>query len=158
MMKEKYFDLDPHDQLPAVKILQIIFGILCITATVYYILTGLISSTSNTTLWVAVVFLVFFGIYQILSGLGKTKKYFRLTQKNLTFKQHSVLPAIDIPADKIDKIELFPLSIKFILKTTRKIKFRFGISYPEIIDPVKQEVISFAENHGISWIEVPEEI
>ena len=157
-MKDKYFDLEPHDQLPAVKILQIIFGILCISATIYYILTGLISSTSNTTLWAAVAFLVLFGIYQIMSGLGKTKKYFRITQDSISFKQHSVLPVKYITSDKIDKIELFPLSIKFILKTSRKIKFRFGISYPEIIDPVKEEVIGFADDNGIPWIEVPEEI
>jgi hypothetical protein len=93
-----------------------------------------------------------------MSGLGKTKKYFRLNQNSILFKQHSVLPITDLQSDKIDKIELYPLSIKFILKNSRKIKFRFGISYPEIIDPVKQEVIGFAEDHGIPWIEVPEEI
>ena len=157
-MKEKYFDLDPNNKTHLVKILQIIFGILCIATTLYYTLTGIFSGATNTTLWMAIVFLVLFGIYQIMSGLGKTKKYFRLNQNSISFKQHSVLPVTDLQSDNIDKIELYPLSIKFFLKNSRKIKFRFGISYPEIIDPVKQEVIGFAEDHDIPWIEVPEEI
>ncbi len=157
-MKEKYFDLDPDNKTQLVKILQIIFGILCIAATLYYFFSGIISGTSKITLLTALLFLLFFGIYQIMSGLGKTKIYFRLTPNSISFKQHSVLPVTDIQSDNIDKLELYPLSIKFFLKNSKKIKFRFGISYPEIIDPVKQEVIGFADDHGIPWIEVPEEI
>jgi len=157
-MKEKYFDLDPDNKTQLVKILQIIFGILCIAATLYYFFSGIISGASKITLLTALLFLLFFGIYQIMSGLGRTKKYFRLTHNSISFKQHSVLPVTDIQSDNIDKLELYPLSIKFFLKNSKKIKFRFGISYPEIIDPVKQEVIGFAEDHSIPWIEVPEEI
>ena len=157
-MKEKYFDLDPDNKTQLVKILQVIFGILCIAATLYYFFSGILSGASKITLLIALLFLLFFGIYQIMSGLGKTKKYFRLTHESISFKQHSVLPVTDIQSDNIDKIELYPLSIKFLLKNSKKIKFRFGISYPEIIDPVKQGVIGFAEDHSIPWIEVPEEI
>lgn len=157
-MKEKYFDLDPDSKTQLVKVLQVIFGILCISATMYYLFSGIISGASKITLLTALLFLLFFGIYQIMSGLDKTKKYFRLTHNSISFKQHSVLPVTDIQTDKIDKIELYPLSIKFLLKNGKKIKFRFGISYPEIIDPVKQEVIGFADDHGIPWVEVPEEI
>ena len=157
-MKEKYFDLDPNNKTQAVRLLQITFGIFCFIATFYYFINGIIQGALKTSLLTAILFLLLFGIYQIMSGLGKTKKYFRLSQNGITFKQHSVLPASDIQSDHIDKIELYPLSIKFFLKNRKKIKFRFGISYPEIIDPVKQEVIGFAEDHGIPWIEVPEEI
>ena len=157
-MKEKYFDLDPDNKTQLVKILQIIFGILCIASTLYYLFSGIISGASKIALLTALFFLVLFGIYQIMSGLDKTKKYFRLIPNSISFKQHSVLPVTEIQADIIDKIELFPLSIKFFLKNSKKIKFRFGISYPEIIDPVKQEVIGFADDHGIPWVEVPEEI
>ncbi len=157
-MKEKYFNLDPDNKTQLVKILQVIFGILCIAATLYYLFSGIISGSSKIALLTALFFLLFFGIYQIMSGLDKTKKYFRLTHNSISFKQHSVLPVKDIQADMIDKLELYPLSIKFFLKNGKKIKFRFGISYPEIIDPVKQEVIGFAEDLGIPWTEVPEEI
>ncbi len=157
-MERKKIDLDPDSKTKFVKLLQIIFGIFCIIATMYFLISGRHPGTSITNLLVASIFLLLFGIYQIMSGFGKTGKYFLVTQSSISFKEHSLLPFKEIPSDKIEKIELYPLSIKFLLKDSKKIRFRFGISYPEIIDPVKQEVIGFAGDHGIPWIEVPEEI
>ena len=157
-MEGKKISLDPDSKTQFAKLLQIIFGIFCIIASIYFLISGYHPGTSIVTLLVAAVFLLLFGIYQIMAGLGKTKKYFQVTQSTISFKEHSVLPVKEIPSDKIEKIELYPLSIKFLLKDSKKIRFRFGISYPEIIDPVKQEVIGFAEDHSIPWNEVPEEI
>ena len=157
-MEGKKISLDPDSKTQFAKLLQIIFGIFCIIASIYFLISGYHPGTSIVTLLVAAVFLLLFGIYQIMAGLGKTQKYFLVKHSGISFKEHSILHVKEIPSDKIEKIELYPLSIKFLLKDSKKIRFRFGISYPEIIDPVKQEVIGFAGDHGIQWIEVPEEI
>ncbi|HBE41793.1 MAG TPA: hypothetical protein DDW27_11430 [Bacteroidales bacterium] len=158
MMKENYLSLDPHDQQGIMKILQVIFGIICIAVTLYYIITGIRSDQSRLTVWIGILFLLIFGIYLILSGLGKTKKYFRTRQNSISFKQHSVLPAVSLLASNIERIEIYPLSIKFFIKGRNKFIFRFGISYPEIIDPVKQEVIGFAGSKNIEIEIMDEEI
>jgi len=157
-MEGKKISLDPDSKTQFAKLLQIIFGIFCIIASIYFLISGYHPGTSIVTLLVAAVFLLLFGIYQIMAGLGKTQKYFLVKHSGISFKEHSILHVKEIPSDKIEKIELYPLSIKFLLKDSKKIRFRFGISYPEIIDPVKQEVIGFAEDHSIPWNEVPEEI
>jgi len=157
-MEGEKISLDPDSKTQFAKLLQIIFGIFCIIASIYFLISGYHPGTSIVTLLVAAVFLLLFGIYQIMAGLGKTQKYFLVKHSGISFKEHSILHVKEIPSDKIEKIELYPLSIKFLLKDSKKIRFRFGISYPEIIDPVKQEVIGFAEDHSIPWNEVPEEI
>jgi hypothetical protein len=85
-----------------------------------------------------------------MAGLGKTKKYFTISADEINYKQHSFLPGVKITAGKIDRITFHPLSIMFQLKKGSRYRFRFGISYPEIIEPVKQNVIEFAESHNIS--------
>ena len=157
-MEEKTFDLDPHEHPRWMNILQIIFGIICIAVAFYNIISGLNNENSSLTLVAAVIFLFLFGIYQIMAGSGNTRKYFRITADRISIRQLPVLPVANLGKSEIEKIEFFPLSIKFHLKNRRKIKFRFGISYPEIIDPVKQYVITFAETNNISFSVLEEDL
>ena len=149
-MESKYLSLEPHDQPRIMKVLQIIFGIACIVVTFYYFIHRNGSDKSGIKLWIAIVFIFFFGVYQIMAGLGKTKKYFITSADGIKYKQHSFLPGVKITSAEIDRITFHPLSIIFLLKKGSRYRFRFGISYPEIIDPVKQHVIEFAESHDIS--------
>lgn len=157
-MKERHFSLDPQEQSRTMKILQLIFGIICILVTVYYLFAGILFNQSGISVWVAFSFLLLFGVYQIMAGFGKTKKYFAVSGNNITFKQHAILPAFTTGSGDISRIELFPLSINFQLKNKRNIRLRFGISYPEIIDPVKQEVIEFAGKNNIPFEVMDEDI
>ncbi|NLA49948.1 MAG: hypothetical protein GX876_10870 [Bacteroidales bacterium] len=150
-MKSKYVSLEPHDQPRIMKVLQIIFGAICIIVFFYYLIYGTGSTRSGIKLWTAIVFLLFFGIYQIMAGLGKTKKYFIASADEIKYKQHSFLPCVKLTSVEIGRIIFHPLSIIFQLKKGSRYRFRFGISYPEVIDPVKQNVIEFAESHNISF-------
>lgn len=148
-MESKYLSLEPHDQSRIMKVLQIIFGVTCIIVTFYYFIHVNGSDKSEFKLWIAIVFILLFGVYQIMAGLGKTKKYFLISAEGINYKQHSFLPAVKITAGKIDSVIFHPLSIIFQLKKGSRCRFRFGISYPEVIDPVKQNVIEFAKAHNI---------
>lgn len=157
-MESKYLSLEPHDQHGIMKVLQIIFGAVCIIVSFYYFIYGSGSDKSGIKLWIAIFFLLLFGMYQIMAGLGKTRKYFITMHGGINYKQHSFLPGVKIAAGEIDKITFHPLSIVFQLKKGNRQRFRFGISYPEVIDPVKQNVIEFAESHNISLEIVEDEI
>lgn len=99
-----------------------------------------------------------FGLYEILAGTGKTEKYIETGPENIIIKQNSILPKIRMKSSDIERIELFPLSIVFWLISGKKIVFRFGLSYTEIIIPVKEEILAFADMNNIQTEVKKEEI
>ncbi len=155
-MEKKLFHLEPKESSRLTKIFQIVLGVLCIIIAIYWLIFNIQSVKADGTLWITILFLIFFGIYQILAGTGKTRKYLCTEPEKLVLKQHSVLPPIEIKSTDIEKIELFPLSISFKIKNRSKIRFRFGLSYPEIIEPVKNEIVVFADLNKIP-LEVKDE-
>jgi hypothetical protein len=157
-MEKKYFSLDPKEDSRVVRIFQIVFGILCIIITLFWLIFNIRSGKTDNSLWITIIFLVGFGAYQILSGLGKTKKYIELGPDKIVLKQNSFLPMIQLKAADIEKIEIFPLSINYLLTNRKKINFMFGLSYTDIINPVKEAVMEFAEVNKISVEEKREEI
>jgi hypothetical protein len=150
-MEKKIFFLEPKESKGLEKIFHIVLGIACIIIAIYWVIFNIQSIKTDGTLWITILFLVLFGIYQILDGTGKTRKYFATEQEKLVLKQHSVLPAVEIRAADLEKIEIFPLSISFKIRNRSKILFRFGLSYLEIIEPVKNEIIGFADRNSIPY-------
>jgi hypothetical protein len=157
-MEEKYFSLEHRENSRLVRIFQTALGIACIAIAAYWIVFSFKSLISGGTLWVSAAFLVLFGIYQILSGSGKTNKYIKMGPDGILIKQHSILPYVQLISNEIDSIEIHPLSIRFYLKTKKSIILRFGLSYTEIIIPVKHEIIAFAELNKIPYKTIEDEL
>jgi hypothetical protein len=157
-MENKYFLLEPKENPRAVKIFQISLGVVCIAIAIFWLIFNIKSLEADRTLWATIAFLVLFGIYEILAGLGKTARYIKTGLAGIIIKQHSVLPGVEMITNEIEKIELYPLSIKFHLKNRKKFLFRFGISYPEIISPVKDEIVEFAWSNRIPLEVINEEL
>ena len=157
-MEDKYFLLEPKENPRTVKIFQISLGVVCIGIAIFWIVFNIKSLESDRTLWVTIVFLVLFGIYEILAGLGKTSRYIKTGPAGTIIKQHSVLPGVELISNEIEKIEVYPLSIKFHLKNRKNFLFRFGTSYPEIISPVKDEIVEFAWSNRIPLEVINEEL
>ncbi len=76
----------------------------------------------------------------------------------IKLKQNSFLPSIELKSGDIEKIEAFPLSIAFHMKYRKRSILRFGITYPEIIDPVRHATAEFAEFNKIPFEERDEGI
>ena len=148
-MEKRIFSLEPNISPRLVKFIQVIFGTICIGIAIFWITFNIRSVRTDSTLWITTFFLTGFGIYQVLSGLGKTAKYIEISQTKIILKQNSVLPSIMINASEIDRTEIFPLSIVFLLKSKRKITFRFGLNYTEIIEPVKNSITEFLNHNNI---------
>jgi hypothetical protein len=150
-MEKKLFFLEPGESSKFTKTFQILLGILCIIIAIYWMIFNLQSVMSESALWLTIIFLILFGVYQLLAGTGRTRKYIATEQGKLVLKQHSVLPAVEMKSENLEKIEIFPLSISFKIKNRNRIIFRFGLSYPEIIDPVKNEIAGFADLNHIPY-------
>ena len=157
-MEKKLFFLEPGESSKLTKTFQIVLGALCIIIAIYWVIFNLQSVKTDSALWLTIIFLILFGVYQLLAGTGRTRKYISIEPEQIVLKQNSVLPPVKlIPAD-LEKIELFPLSIAFLTKKQSRIRFRFGLSCPEIIEPVKNEIVEFAELNKIQLDIKDEEI
>lgn len=148
-MERKIFSLEPNISSRIVNIIQIIFGIFCVGIAIFWIIYNVRSQNASGTLWITTLFLTGFGVYQVMAGTGKTAKYIEISEEKIVLKQNSVLPRVEMIASDIEKTVIFPLSIVFFLKSKRKIIFRFGLSYTEIIDPVKQGINEFVTINNI---------
>jgi hypothetical protein len=148
-MEKKLFYLEPKESSKLTKIFQIALGALCIIIAIYWLIFNVQSVKSDTRLWITILFLIFFGIYQILAGTGRTKKYISTETEKIVLKQNSVLPPVELNSMNVEKIEMFPLSIRFRMKNRGNILFRFGLSYPEVIEPVKNEIVEFSNLNKI---------
>jgi hypothetical protein len=158
VMEKKYFFLEARENPRAMKIIQIVFGIICVATAIFWVIHNVRSLKSDSTLWITIIFLTGFGAYQVLAGLGKTERYIETGPEKIVLKQNSFLPKIELKAHDIDAVEIYPLSILFRFKNKKKIIFRFGLSNTEIINPVKDEVIDFAELNSIHFEEKKEDI
>jgi len=157
-MEKKHFPLEPNESSRLVMIFQIIFGILCIAIALYWAIFQFASLKADSTMWITIIFLVGFGVYQVTAGYGKIKKFVEIEPDRIILKQNFFLPKTDIKPAEIEKIEIYPLSICFSIIKKKKMILRFGLNYTDIINPVKDAVTEFANLNGISVEEKKEEI
>jgi hypothetical protein len=157
-METKYFSLGSPDSGIAIKIIRILFGLVCMAISVFWIIFNIRSVQSDRTLWITVLFLSGFGLYQVCAGLGRTRRYIQIDNEKIMLKKNSLLPVTEMKSSEISKIEVYPLNLIFYFhKGGRKI-LRFGTAYTDIIDPVKDETEKFATSNNIGFEIVAEEL
>jgi hypothetical protein len=155
-MESKYFSLSSVENNRLVKIIQIIFGILCIAVAICWLIFNIRSIKAAGTLWITIIFLSGFGLYQVWAGLGKAIRFIEISSDKIRFKRTILLPPVELPVEAIQKIEIFPFNLIFILKVEKRILLRFSSTYTETNEKIKDEILSFAELNSIN-IEIVEE-
>ncbi len=148
-MEKKYFSLGTIENNIFVKIIRIVFGIVCLVVSVYWLIFNIRSLKTDGTLWITILFLSGFGFYQIWAGLGQAIRFIEIDQDKIRLKKNSILPSVIMLAGEIERIELFPLNLVFFLKSQKKILLRFGTTYHETNEKVKDEILGFAELNNI---------
>ncbi len=148
-MNENYFSLEVSKSNRLTRIFQLVLGVLCIVIAFGWLLTNFSSFKTLNSLWLTIIFLLGFGYFQINSGLGKGDKFIEIGDEKLRMKTNSILPVRELHASEIAKAEIYPLSIVFIMKSGKKEKIRFGTTYPDMIDPVKQRIEDFCTRNNI---------
>jgi hypothetical protein len=155
-METKYYSLSSNEKNKLVKIIQIVFGIICIAVAIFWLIFNIRLLKADGTLWITIIFLTGFGFFQIWSGLGRAIRFIEISPDIIVLKKNIVLPSIQFSADEIDKIEVYPMNLIFFLKPKKKVLLRFGSTYFTTNELIKDDIISFAESNKIS-IEIMEE-
>ena len=155
-MGKKYFALSAVDSNRLVKIIQIVFGIVCFSVAVFWLIFNIRSLKADATLWITIVFLSGFGFYQVWAGLGMATRFIEISSDKIQLKKSILFPAAKIPAEEIQKIELYPFNLILFLKSQKRILLRFGATYQETNEKIKDEILSFAELNSIK-VEIKKE-
>jgi hypothetical protein len=155
-MEKRYFLLGVSEDHRMVRYFRILLGIACIGMAGYWTWFTIMAEDGINTLWITVIFLLGFGLYQIWSGSGKAKRYIEISNSVLVLKKSSLLPPVSIVPGDVEKIEFFPLSIVFFFVKGKKLLLRLGTVHYETNEKIIDELIRFADESDIRY-EVKEE-
>jgi len=148
-MERIYYSLEVNRGNRLTRMFQLIFGIVCAVLAIIWLIMNLETLKSNGSLVLTILFLLGFAYYLVNAGLGKGEKFIEVGLNTLKIKKNSVLPATEINAVDIQKAEIFPLNIVFILKSGKKVFLRFGTIFTDVIEPVKTGVETFCSTNSI---------
>lgn len=157
-MNTEYVSLGPSENSTAVRLIRIIFGAVCIAIALFWIIFNFMSVKADRTLWITVLFLSGFGIYQIWAGAGRAKRFIEIGNAKIILRKNSLLPRRKIAAGEIKKIEVYPFNLIIYFNKGGRTILRFGTDFTDVIEPVKDAVRRFAGNHNIDLENVREEI
>ena len=157
-MEIKYFSLDTSENNRLVKIIRIVFGVVCFAVAIFWLIFNIKSLKSDGMLWITIIFLSGFGLYQIWSGLGRATRFIEIGTDYIRLKKNPIFSPLEMAAGEIEKIELFPLNLIFFLISKKRILLRFGTTYYETNEMVKDEILGFAESNKIPLEIIQEEL
>jgi len=157
-MDIRYFSLSSIENSRIVNIIRIVFGFICIAVAVFWISFNVRLLKTDGTLWITILFLSGFGFYQVWSGLGKAIKFIEIGPDFIRLKKNPILSPVKMTASIIEKIDIFPLNLVFFLKSGKKILLRFGTTFQETNELVKDGILEFAELNNIKAEFIEEKI
>jgi hypothetical protein len=157
-MAKKYYPLGPGENGPFVKVLRIIFGSICVLVAIYWLIFSPAPVPSKISLYVVICFLTGFGLNQLWLGLGKPAKFIEFDEKTIRLKKNTFLHPAELNAADFEKIQLYPMSTIFYLKTKKRCMLRFGATYQETNETIKDELIAFSDTNNIPLELIEEKI
>ncbi|HPA87112.1 MAG TPA: hypothetical protein PK106_04910 [Bacteroidales bacterium] len=156
-MEKKYFSLEIGKSNRITRTFNLLLGSVCIVLAFAWVVINFDTLVSNRILWLSVIFLLGFGYYQVVTGLGKGDKFIEIGSDSLRIKKNSILPPVSIEAREIAKAEIYPLKLVFRLNSGKSIRMRFGTTFTDIIEPVKESIEDFCTGNKIPLDNIQEE-
>ena len=157
-MGKKYFALSSVENNKVVKIIQVVFGLVCLVIAIFWLIFNIRAMKADGTLWITIIFLSGFGLYQVWAGLGKAIRFIEIDSDKIRLKKTVLLPVVELAAEDIHKIEIFPFNLIIYLKAKKRIILRFSTTFYETSEKVKDEILRFAELNAINAEFVEEKI
>src|SRR5450759_4430146 len=157
-MEKKYFALSSLENNKVVKIIQVVFGLVCLVIAIFWLIFNIRAMKADGTLWITIIFLSGFGLYQVWAGLGKAIRFIEIDSDKIRLKKTVLLPVVELAAEDIQKIEIFPFNLIIYLKAKKRIILRFSTTFYETSEKVKDEILRFAELNAINAEFVEEKI
>jgi len=156
-MEKKRYSLEIKESGKIVKFAQIVFGAICLFTAAWWVVYIFKAEVAGDY-WIATLFLTGFGLFQIYSGAGYSARYIEISDNHIIIKQSSIGTPILLMASEISAIDILPLSVKFMLRSGKTKTLRFGISYSDLIDDIKEAIVVFSESKNIPCEEKSEKI
>lgn len=157
-MEKKIFPLGNYESNRLVNIIRILFGSICIGIAVFWLIFNFKSSEQFISIWITILFMTGFGIYQIIAGSGKFKRFISIDNDRITLRKYMLIPSVILNAAETEKIEFHALKIRFILKSGKATILRFGTTYYESNEKIIDEISDYAKMNNINAQIVEEEI
>jgi len=157
-MEKKYFSLEIGKSNRITRTFNLLLGSVCIVLAFSWVFINFDTLASNRILWLSVIFLLGFGYYQVITGLGRGDKFIEIGADSLRIKKNSILPPVELNAREIAKAEIYPLKLVFRLNSGKSLRVRFGTTFTDIIEPVKESIEDFCAENKIPFEHIPEEI
>lgn len=148
-MESDYFSLEVNKSNKLTRVFQLALGIICTIIALAWLILNIKSLTTNGALVLTILFLLGFAYYQIVSGLGFGEKFIEFGDSYLKLKKNSLMPARELRADDIGKVDIFPLNVIFFQRSGKKVLLRFGTTFTDIIEPLRKRIKSFCEGNNI---------
>ncbi len=157
-METKHFTLSSVENNRLIKIIQVLFGLVCFAVAVFWLIFSFRTVKIERSLWITIIFLAGFGFYQVWSGLGKAARFIEIGSEKIIIKKTIFLPPSQLSANEIQKIEVYPFNLIFFLKNNKKILLRLSTTYVETNEKIKDEVLTFGEENSINIEFIDEKI
>jgi len=145
-----YLNFSERPENLFVRILMVIFGILCLFTSGWWAVYLLKTPNNDKSFWVATLFLFLFGVYQIYAGLGYARRYIKIDGANIEIKQNAFTRASRFNHGMVETVEVRSADILFRLTGAKEYRLKIGIRYPELGEKIRKMVISFAEKNSIT--------
>jgi hypothetical protein len=141
-MSGQKFSLEIVERNKITRVAESVFGLLCITVALWFAMS-LLDKPSTVSAWLAIAFLAFFGIWEIISGTGAVSRFIIIGSENIILKQKTYLPAVTFEPDALKEVKFKPLAIDFCLREGKVTTVRLGTYYREGSAEIMEAVEKF---------------
>lgn len=148
-MSEQYIFLGDRENKLAVRIIIIIFGLFCIFTAGWWTVFLIRYPDNEKIFWAGSIFLLLFGLYQIYSGLGYSRRYVKRENNNISIRQSSLLPSRRLNSEEIKQLEIRSYDMVLHLNDSSRIRIKLGLRYPDLGQKVRDFIIEYAEDNNI---------
>ena len=104
---------------------------------------------NENVFWIATLFLLLFGLYQIYAGLGMAARYILIDNAKITIRQNSLSRPSSFTSDRFESVEIRRMDILLRFTDGKNFRIKLGLRYPNIGDSIRDELVHFCEEHDI---------
>jgi hypothetical protein len=147
-MADKHYSIELHENTRTGRSLRILLGVVCLAVTAWFVFSVKGTAASVGTAWIAMGFLLLFGLWLIASGLGLTDRYINIGHDRIVLRQDFYRPPVVFTSSSLKAVGFKPVVVDFFtdIKNTR---LRLGTYYPERTAAIMEAVEEFCLVHGI---------
>jgi len=148
-MEPEKISLDVRESTKLNRYLQLFFSLICFVVAVWFLLKLISTGTLSGSNSIAVVFLLLFGVWELLSGFGITQRYLVFSGDAITIKHRFFARPVVFRPDNIKIIVFKPLSFSIVGCNDKKTIIRLGNYYQERTLKILESVSDFCKTNHV---------